>query len=260
MQNTFIQDIAPTISIHDAYLAFHRTLLFENLNLTLRAGQWTCLLGRSGIGKSTLLRLLANLPVPDSVVRAQITTDSLQSLNTQVAYMAQTDLLLPWLTVLENVLLFTKLKSISAPQKRIFTAQARDLLIAVGLNGFENYYPEKLSGGMRQRVALVRTLIENKPVVLMDEPFSALDTITRFHLQNLAAKWLRNRTVFFVTHDPLEALRLADEIYILSGQPAALMPPLKLTSATPRDPGTTELISLQAKLYRELSNAYEVCV
>jgi putative hydroxymethylpyrimidine transport system ATP-binding protein len=258
MQNTHVPDIAPSISIHDAYLAFERIIIFENLHLTLEAGRWTCLLGRSGIGKSTLLRLIAGLPVPDSVVRARVASNSHLPLTTQIAYMAQTDLLLPWLTVLENVLLFTKLKPVSAAQRKFFSARACNLLAAAGLKGYENYIPEKLSGGMRQRVALVRTLIENKPVVLMDEPFSALDTITRFHLQNLAAKWLRKRTVFFVTHDPLEALRLSDEIYILSGQPAGLSPPLKLTSDTPRDPAN--LIELQTKLYHELSDADEVCV
>ena len=249
---------APAIEVRDAYLAFRQIVLFKNLNLTLRAGKWTCLLGRSGIGKSTLLRLIAKLPTPDSVVKADISADSGVPLAMQIAYMSQTDMLLPWLTVIENILLFTKLKSFNAAQIKLFTEKAKKYLAETGLADIENYYPDKLSGGMRQRVALIRTVIQDKPVILMDEPFSALDTSTRFHLQNLAAQWLRQRTVFFVTHDPLEALRLADDIYIMSGLPAQFSTPLCLTSPTTRDPASPELIRMQAQLLQELVNAHEV--
>ena len=110
---------------------------------------------------------------------------------------------------------------------------------------------------MRQRVTLVRTLLEDKPIVLMDEPFSALDAITRFQLQTLAAELLKNRTVFLVTHDPLEALRLADEIYILSGKPATLHLAARLTTSTPRDPANPEFLDYQATLFHDLTRAKE---
>jgi putative hydroxymethylpyrimidine transport system ATP-binding protein len=112
--------------------------------------------------------------------------------------------------------------------------------------------PDVLSGGMRQRVALARTLMEDKPVVLMDEPFSALDAVTRFEIQTLAAHCLQRRTVLLVTHDPWEALRLADQILVLRGQPATLSAPLLPPQAVPRDLHAPALFELQKILLREL--------
>jgi putative hydroxymethylpyrimidine transport system ATP-binding protein len=252
----------PTIYIENAYLSFRDVMLFKQLNLTLHAGKCTCLLGPSGIGKSSLLRLIANLITPqsasheDTIIRATIYCDNALPLSQQVSYMAQADLLLPWLTVLDNVLLGARLRGTSSQQHRILVEQAQSLLQQVGLSSVMQYLPHELSGGMRQRVALARTLFENKPVVLMDEPFSALDTITRFKLQTMAANLFKNRTVLFITHDPLEALRLADEIFIMSGQPATLQAPLELTTPTPRDPQSAEILQLQAQLLHELTQSY----
>jgi putative hydroxymethylpyrimidine transport system ATP-binding protein len=253
---------APSIHIQKAYLAFQNRVLFDDLNLTLQGGKWTCLLGPSGIGKSTLLRLIAGLMTPEvaaqenTIIRADISTDNHLPLSLQIAYMAQTDLLLPWLTVLDNVLIGARLRQESAANLMILAA--KELLRQVGLKKALTLFPRQLSGGMRQRVALVRTLIEDKPIVLMDEPFSALDTITRYKLQTLAADLLKNRTVLFITHDPLEALRLADEIFIMSGQPAQLHAPLDLNTPTPRDPAEPQLLALQATLLRELTNSSEI--
>jgi putative hydroxymethylpyrimidine transport system ATP-binding protein len=252
------QTTSPTVTIRNASIAFNGRLLFEKLNFTLKAGKWTCLLGPSGIGKSTLLRLIANLSSPGTLLNADIQSDNGIPLSRQIAYMGQTDLLLPWLSVLDNVLLGSRLRSYSASEKLTLQTKAKELLTLVGLQAAECAYPKNLSGGMRQRVALVRTLIEDKPIVLMDEPFSALDAITRFKLQNLAADLLRHKTLLFITHDPVEALRLADEIYILSGLPATLSQPLKIATLTPRTATTPELILLQEKLFLDLSAAHEV--
>lgn len=258
MQNQTIS--APSISVSHASLSFHHTVLFDQLHLTLAAGKWTCLLGPSGVGKSTLLRLIAGLTSPETTVQATVSCNNEIDVTKHVAYMAQTDLLLPWMTVLENVLLGYTLRADNAyasTHKRIEESKARSLLTQAGLANTENLYPHQLSGGMRQRVAIVRTLMEDKPVILMDEPFSALDAITRFKLQNLAATLLKNRTVFFITHDPLEALRLADEIIIMSGQPATLHAPVTLTSSTPRDLSDPDVIALQATIFHELTKAHE---
>ncbi len=258
MLNT-IEFSAPAIHIKNAFLAFRDTVLFDNLNLDLSAGKMTCLLGPSGIGKSTLLRLIANIITPETAhqekitIRATITCDNHLPLSQQVAYMAQTDLLLPWLSALDNVLLGARLRGTLSS---VDFERAKDLFQQVGLANAINQFPNELSGGMKQRVALARTLFENKPVVLMDEPFSALDTITRYKLQTLAADLLKNRTVLFITHDPVEALRLADEIYIMSGQPATLHAPLELKTPTPRDAGETGLIQLQTKLLQELTRLH----
>lgn len=201
------------IVFQNVCLTFGEDVLFDHLNLSFSAGKWTALLGESGVGKSTLLRLIAGL-IPSAHPNEQFAGEIL--LHRDVAYMAQTDLLLPWLTALDNALLGSKLRG-TYSEKLI--QQAHELFIKVGLKGAENKTPSQLSGGMRQRVALIRTLLEDKKIILMDEPFASVDAITRFELQNLAAELLKDRTTILVTHDPAEALRLADNIYILSGQP-----------------------------------------
>ncbi|MEE9209298.1 MAG: ATP-binding cassette domain-containing protein, partial [Kiloniellales bacterium] len=125
----------------------------------------------------------------------------------------------------------------------------------VGLAGREADRPAKLSGGQRQRVALARTLMEGRPVVLMDEPFSALDAITRYEIQALAAELLAARTVLLVTHDPLEALRLGHRVQVMSGVPARLDNPIEPAGAPPRDLEDAGLLALQAELLKRLSRA-----
>lgn len=258
MKNT-VKISAPSIRVENAFLAFRDTVLFDNLNLVLPAGKITCLLGPSGIGKSTLLRLIANLITPETAkrekttIRATVTCDNNAPISQQVAYMAQTDLLLPWLSVLNNILMGSRLRGTLSPKD---SEKAKNILNQVGLSNAIDLLPRELSGGMKQRAALARTLFEDKSIVLMDEPFSALDTITRYKLQTLTAELLKNRTVLLITHDPLEALRLADEIYIMSGQPATLHAPLELNTPTPRDPSEPRLIELQAELLHELTQLH----
>lgn len=240
---------APTIFIEHVSLAYANDLLFDDLSLTLPSGKCTVLLGASGVGKTTLLRLIANLTPIDNSFKGNIYCDNTIPLSQQIAYMAQTDLLLPWLTAWDNALLCGRLNGNITAE---LISKTKELFHQVGLSDALRKYPRELSGGMRQRVALVRTLVQNKPIVLMDEPFSAVDAITRFQLQTLAATLLRDRTVLLVTHDPIEALRLADEIYILSGQPVKLTAPLNLMTPTPRDPADSEFIQHQAQLFHAL--------
>ena len=157
---------------------------------------------------------------------------------------------MPWLTVIENVVIGSRLRGESPDYQR-----ARDLLASVGLADRADDYPSALSGGMRQRTALIRTLMEDRPLVLMDEPFSALDAITRLRLQSLAAELLRGRTVLLVTHDPLEALRLGDRIHVMAGRPARIDQALTPAGATPRDPADPALLALQAELLIRLTAA-----
>ena len=159
--------------------------------------------------------------------------------------MGQNDLLLPWLGLLDNVLLGARLRGEVNDTRR---ARARDLLHAAGLAGRERALPATLSGGMRQRAAQLRTLMEERPVLLMDEPFSALDALTRMRLQNLAAELTRGATVVLVTHDPLEALRLADRIIVLTGAPARVAATLEVDGPTPRDPGDPDLARRHGEL------------
>ncbi|EKV30898.1 Hydroxymethylpyrimidine ABC transporter, ATPase component [Caenispirillum salinarum AK4] len=241
-------DTAPEVRVHAARLDWHGVPLFDALDFTMPAGRWTCLLGPSGVGKSTLLRLIAGLAPPHADSR--VTCGTGQSLEGRVAYMAQTDLLLPWATVLENVMLGARLRG-----EKPDTRRARDLLQAVGLHEAADKRPAELSGGMRQRAALARTLMEDRPVILMDEPFSALDAVSRLRLQDLAARALEGRTVLLVTHDPLEALRLGHRVHVLSGRPARLDAPLTPEGPPPRKATDPALLALHADLLARLEAA-----
>ncbi len=185
-------------------------MLFENLSLTLEAGQWSCLLGSSGVGKSTLLKLLAGLPTGGEFT-GEIRASDGQSITSRIAYMAQSDLLYPWLSVYGNVVLGQSLRGETED-----SARANELIRKVGLQAHSDTRPHQLSGGMRQRVALARTLMEDTPVVLLDEPFSALDTKTRREMQELAFNLLHNKTVLLVTHDAAEALRLSQTLLVMT--------------------------------------------
>ena len=242
---------APTIQLDAAALAYNGQGLFRDLHLTLPGGQTTCLLGPSGVGKTSLLRLIAGLAVE---AEGEARDAQGRPVQDRIAYMAQQDLLLPWASVLDNVVLGTRLRD--APVTAQLEARALDLLDSLRLKGRARDRPAQLSIGMRQRVALARTLMEDRPIVLMDEPFSALDAITRFELQGLAARALAGRTVLLVTHDPLEALRLGHAIHVMAGRPARLDRALKPAGAPPRDPADPEILSHQAELLTRLARAH----
>lgn len=212
----------PSIRIEHAQLRYNDSdqNVLSALNMDFPAQQWTCILGRSGCGKSTLLRYLANLLDTKVQWSGQLTVSNEINLHDQVAYMAQQDLLMPWLSALDNVMLSNKFGINNNANKKELREKALLLLQQVGLADKADYLPQQLSGGMRQRVALARTLMQNKSIVLMDEPFSALDAVTRYKLQNLAHELLQDKTVVLITHDPQEAIRLAGQLYIMQGQPA----------------------------------------
>ncbi len=234
-----------SISVHAARLSYAGAALFDALDFALPAGQTTCLLGPSGVGKTSLLRLVAGLEGAGAVV----CSDG-GKLPGRYAWMAQQDLLLPWLTVTGNLMLGARLRG-----ERPDRARADGLLQLVGLAGRGDDRPASLSGGMRQRAALARTLMEDRPVVLMDEPFSALDAITRYQLQDAAAELLAGRTVMLVTHDPLEALRLGHRIHVMAGRPARLDEALEPAGHPPRDPRDPAILALQAELLTRLVSA-----
>jgi len=213
------------LALRGLSVAYGARTILRDLSLDVPAGSTTCLLGPSGIGKSTLLRRVAGLIDGPGTVQA---TDG-RPLAGRVALMGQGDGLLPWLDALDNVLLGSRLRGERADRDRGLAMLAR-----VGLADAAESRPATLSGGMRQRVALARTLMEDCPLVLMDEPFSAVDALTRLRLQDLAAEMLAGRTVLMVTHDPWEAIRISHAITVMTGDPATISRTLKPDGQTPR--------------------------
>jgi len=234
------------IELRRGTLVFGDKTVFKNLDLDVPAGRTTCLLGPSGVGKSSLLRMIAGLS-PEAKAH-KLTADDDAPIQGRIAYMDQRDLLLPWLSVLENVTLGAKLRHEHPSREK-----AVALLRRVGLEDEAEASPAELSGGMRQRAALARTLMEDRPIVLMDEPFSAVDALTRLHLQDLAAEVLVGRTVMLVTHDPLEALRLGHRILVLRGEPAQLAPLIEPAGQPPRPAGDPALHGQAAGILRDLA-------
>jgi putative hydroxymethylpyrimidine transport system ATP-binding protein len=225
-------------------LRFGANTVFENLDLETKGGEFNTLLGASGVGKSSLLKIIAGLSRPTA--GSVLGTDGLP-IEGRIAYMGQQDLLLPWLNVFENVTLGARLR-----HEKVDKTWAEHLLERVGLSTRHKDLPSALSGGMRQRAAIARTLYERQPIVLMDEPFSALDTITRATVQDLAAELLAGRTVLLITHDPMEACHLSHQVMVLSGHPAKFGPPIILAGQPPRAPDNAELQRSQGDLLRLL--------
>ncbi|MBT8328338.1 MAG: ATP-binding cassette domain-containing protein [Desulfofustis sp.] len=233
---------APAIQITDLTLRFGSAApLFDKLNLDIVAGKITCILGPSGCGKSTLLRLLSGASEFDS----EGTVEFSPAESSMVAWMGQDDLLLPWLSLIDNVLLGARLRGEISDALR---EQASELIARGRLAGFEDTLPQSLSGGMRQRAALLRTLMEGRTVLLMDEPFSALDALTRLRLQDLSAELTRGTTTVLVTHDAAEALRMAHRIIILGGTPTQVKTTLDLYSTPPRSPDSDEVLDHYSQL------------
>ena len=212
--------------------------LFPQVRLTLAAGTWTALLGDSGVGKSTLLRLLAGLPIGGAF------TGRIDN-PLPAALMAQDPGLLPWLDVRQNAALGSRLRGTRADAARL-----DDILARTGLRDHAAKRPAQLSGGQRQRVALARTLMEDRPLVLLDEPFSALDMRLRRTMQDLAAELLRGRTVLMVTHDPAEAARLSDRIAVLT--PGGLTLAEAPRAPAPRPPDDPQVLACQGALMARL--------
>lgn len=230
------------VSIDGLSLQFGDQYLFQDFHFSLPKGRFVSLLGASGVGKSTLLRIIAGLET-QFCGRLDFAKD------TSVAYMAQHDALYPWLDVLDNVQLYAHLSG----QKSAKThAKALQLLTSVKMDAHQHKYPHELSGGQRQRVALARTLMSDANLVLMDEPFSALDAVTRHQLQSLSYQLLKDKTVLLITHDPQEAIRLSDDIYVLQSQPARISSKISPKGTPIRALDAEEFALLHERLLAEL--------
>ncbi|MGI6357090.1 MAG: ABC transporter ATP-binding protein [Bacillota bacterium] len=213
------------LQVRDLCFSFDNGPVLSGINFTAESGTLVSILGPSGCGKSTLLNILAGL-LPGASGQILLDGQLLAGVSGHFAYMPQEDLLMPWRTVLDNVCLPLLLRR---GEQRMDKASAREYAAGYfkqfGLQGYENKYPDQLSGGMRQRAAFLRTVLSDADVLLLDEPFGALDAITRQRLQRWLAELRRRlgRTIVLVTHDIDEAVFLSDRIYVFSQRPARIV-------------------------------------
>jgi NitT/TauT family transport system ATP-binding protein len=217
-------------------------LALAGLSLEVRRGEVVALVGPSGCGKTTLLELVCALQAPD---RGRVASEP-------AVLMPQRDLLLPWLSALDNAGLALRIAGRSRAEAR---SAAGELFAELGLEGFQQTRPDQLSGGMRQRVAFLRTLLSGKPVLCLDEPFGALDALTRAEMQEwLAATLAREpRTVLLVTHDVEEAVLLGDRVAVLSPRPGRIVGELAVDLERPRSRTDGELIALRERALEMLA-------
>ena len=241
MNNNFIAQI------QNLNLEFKGKKLFENLNFDILENRSTALLGTSGVGKSTLLRCIADLE-KENITSGKITLKE----GTNIAWLSQENSLFPWLSILDNVQLYHHLKGTKTKQT---LQKAKELLIQVNMSAHQNKKTYELSGGQKQRVALARTLMQEANLILMDEPFSALDAITKIQLQDLTCQLLKNKTVVLVTHDPQEAIKLANHIYIFKNQPIIIEEVASLQGTLPHLLSNEKLWNLQEELISKLKGS-----
>jgi len=222
----------------------------EDVSLHARAGEFVSIIGPSGCGKSTLFNIICGLLEPDE---GQVLLDGQAASRRAglVGYMPQKDLLLPWRSVLDNVILGPELRGEDLRESR---REARELIPLFGLEGFADAYPAVLSGGMKQRAALLRTFLTHREVLLLDEPFGALDALTRMELQEwLLGVWARFRkTILFITHDVDEALFLSDRVYVMTPRPGRVKAVLAVPLARPRRRSMTASPEFAALRYQLL--------
>lgn len=230
----------------------HDIKVLDDVNLNIGDGEFVCLLGPSGCGKTTLLRLIAGLDQPTS---GEVIADGevVKKPSGDMAVIFQQYSLFPWLTVLENVMFGLNLKKDRTKEENLKAAER--YLESVGLIDFKDSYPHELSGGMKQRVAIIRSLLNHSPILLMDEPFSALDMQNRHMLQEqLIGVWKRfKNTIVFVTHDVDEAIYLADKIVIMDKNPGKIKEVFDVDMPRLRKRESEEFIKIQEEVLDKLN-------
>jgi len=238
--------------------SFGDLTVFRDLSFTIPRGGFAALVGPSGCGKSTLFDVLTGVVPKDAGTIAWL-GETMPDLGRTAAYMQQKDLLLPWLTLVENAVLPVRISGKNGHNAR---DKVRFLFRRLGLQGFEDYPPRKVSGGMRQRCALVRTLMFDHELALMDEPLSALDALTRRSLQSLLLLLQSEfqKTILMITHDVEEALLLADEVFVLTPFPMRIHERFSLTTKKPRKASDTELMELKEHIVGMLAGEVDHAV
>ncbi|MEU6129524.1 ABC transporter ATP-binding protein [Saccharopolyspora sp. NPDC047091] len=241
--------------VRSVHKSFGSNEVLADIDLDVAAGEFVCLLGPSGCGKSTLLEVLAGLQAPTSG-EVRFRGEPITGPREGIGVVFQDASLYPWRTVLANVELGLELRGVRRSARR---AAAREHLDLVGLSGYEDAYPHHLSGGMRQRAGIARALTAEPEVLLMDEPFGAVDHLTRTRLQQdlLRIRARTGATVVFVTHDVGEAVFLADRVLLLAAGPGRVVRTFDVDLPRPRERGSLPLLQEESRLYRALSESDE---
>lgn len=237
VSKTFVDNNVPTMAV-------------DGISFAASPGEFITMIGPSGSGKSTLFNLITGLLKPDRG-EIRLNGELINGRTGLVGYMPQRDLLLPWRTVLDNVVLGPE---IAGKPREAARERARQLLPLFGLEAFAQAYPSALSGGMRQRAALLRTFLAERSVMLLDEPFGALDALTRRDLQDwLLGVWAQfRRTILFITHDVREAVLLGDRVLIFSPRPGHIKEEFRIDLPRPRDESDERFILLEVALLKSL--------
>jgi NitT/TauT family transport system ATP-binding protein len=225
--------VSALLELRDVEKSFAGTVALEPTTLEVAEGSFVAIVGPSGCGKSTLFNVIAGLLEPDRG-EVQVQGQAVTGSTGHVGYMLQKDLLVPWRTVEDNITMAARLTRRVTPEDR---AEARRVARQYGLGEFLRHYPSALSGGMRQRVAFMRTLVTHQSLLLLDEPFGALDAQTRLEMQQwLLQVWKdTGRTVLFITHDVDESIFLSDRVLVMSPRPGRILADLANPLARPRD-------------------------
>jgi NitT/TauT family transport system ATP-binding protein len=250
----------PAVELRDVSKAFKsrnaNVDVLSGVNLSLASGEFLAIVGPSGSGKSTVLNLLAGLDRP-SAGHVMCEGKRIDKVNTDIGYLTQHDSLLPWRTVEQNIAIPLEIRGLGRSET---SARVRDMIAQVGLEGFGRHYPAQLSGGMRKRTMLARTLIYDPPILLMDEPFGPLDAQLKLTLQaDLLKLWsARRKTVVFVTHDIVEAITLADRVLVFSARPSRIKLDEPIMIPRPREVHEVRFHPYFEEHYRRLWAALDV--
>ncbi len=240
-------------NINKTYPGEDGTVALENINLKVEDGEFVCLLGPSGCGKSTLLEIAAGL-LPRTTGEVLLDGEVQKSTSRDIGVVFQDSALYHWRTVRKNIEFGMELAKIPKKER---LEKSQKYIEMVGLNGFEDKYPHQLSGGMRQRVGLARTLVNDPKIILMDEPFSAVDHLTRVSLQDEMIRiWQKEKkTIIFVTHDVSEAVYLATKVVLLSTRPGRIQKIFNIPVERPRNRNDISILDIVEKIYVAINDA-----
>ncbi len=239
-----------TLQLKNVNKAYGNLTVLENLSLEVEKGEFVAIVGPSGCGKSTALRMLAGLEQPTT---GEVSADGtvIKEPNSNRVMIFQEHALYPWRTIEDNVGLGLELANVSKKERH---GRIHKVLEKVGLENFKTYYPHQLSGGMKQRASIARALVLDPEVLLLDEPYGALDAITRLTMQNeLIRLWEgSNQTMVLITHDIDEALYLADRVFVLSSRPGKIVKEVRNDMLRPRDRNSTHFVKLRQEIMDSL--------